>query len=424
MKTILQALLILVILSGNSLWAAPQAGDPKLASSIAAIVNKDVITHADVYARCRLVLLTSGMPNNPENLKNIKSQVLKSLIEEAIQRQAALSKKITATPEEVTEALKDLGKQNNMSLEQLIKFLKSHDIPKETLESRIRSNILWIRYIRASHAHSVHVSDMEVAKLLKNIQEAHNRDQYWVGEIFLRVDHPGKENEVLRDAERMVRQLKSKAHFHVLAGQFSQAPSASRGGDIGWVQQGQLADASLEKALAAMQPGEISSPIRTPSGFYILQLKQRRKAGEADPEEAKVTVQQVLIPITNTSSQEQAQQVMEQVEIIKQARNGETMASMARNIGAKTETIKNVSMGQLPEHLRQALHKLPLNTVAKPILMPEGVVLVMLCKREIPKVKLPEREEVAKQLEDQRFTLLAHRTLRDLRSAAFIDIRT
>src|SRR5690606_10759368 len=126
------------------------------------------------------------------------------------------------------------------------------------------------------------IGDDEVDELLSRMEASQDRPLARVQEIFLPVDSPSEEAEVQATAERLVQQLRGGADFGAIARQFSRGTTAREGGDVGWVQEGQLA-ARLDQALAGLQPGDITDPIRGTGGIYILRLVDRRLPHAADP---------------------------------------------------------------------------------------------------------------------------------------------
>jgi hypothetical protein len=101
-----------------------------------------------------------------------------------------------------------------------------------------------------------------------------------VAEIFLPVDKPDEEANIKQLAEKLTREmLQGKAPFPRVATQFSQSASAKRGGDIGWVQEGSLYP-EIEDVLMRMNEGDLSEPVRTISGYYIVTLRKKRVIAE------------------------------------------------------------------------------------------------------------------------------------------------
>src|SRR5438067_9829070 len=112
--------------TGQTGPAQPQPAAP--APSIAAVVNDDLISFYDLAARARMVLISSNIPDTPENRQRIAPQVLRSLIDEKLQLQEAKRQNVTVTEEEVKKGIEQLEKQNNMRPGQLDEFMKARGI--------------------------------------------------------------------------------------------------------------------------------------------------------------------------------------------------------------------------------------------------------------------------------------------------------
>jgi len=108
-----------------------------------------------------------------------------------------------------------------------------------------------------------------------------------VAEIFIPVESATKEAEGLANANRLLDELRRGANFAGLARQFSQSGTATLGGDLGWVQDGEL-DEELNAVLLQMGPGDISPPIRTLSGYQILLLRDMRKNEGQDIDRGRI----------------------------------------------------------------------------------------------------------------------------------------
>ena len=242
---------------------------------IAAVVNDEVISVADVRSRIRMVMLSSNLTDSPETRQRIAAQVLRTIVDEKLQMQEAKRQNITATDEEINKALAQIEKQNNMQPGQLVQVLKAHGIERSALVDQLTASIVWAKLVRRLVSQTNVVSDEEIDYALKRAKETANEPQSRVAEIFLAVDNPQQEDEVRRLAERLTEQMKQGARFSAVAQQFSQSATAAVGGDIGWVRAEQLSP-ELGKAVAQMRPGELSPPIRTGAGYYLLLVLDRR----------------------------------------------------------------------------------------------------------------------------------------------------
>jgi peptidyl-prolyl cis-trans isomerase SurA len=264
---------------------APVIGDHNT-QAVASIVNDYLITDFDVNQRTALFLATSGIARPaPEALAQIRQQVQRALEDETLQLQEASKRKITIKKAEVDSAVEQVAKDNNMTVEQLTGTLRQAGVSMNTFRNQLTAQIAWNRLVEARYAGSINITDEQVDAALDRLKEGANRPQFQVAEIFLSVDRPQDDDQIRSDAEQLVQQIKLGANFQNVARQFSRAPSAASGGNIGWVPQGQLA-AELDKALNEMHPGDVSAPIKAEGGYYVLMVLDRREPVGTKPVEA------------------------------------------------------------------------------------------------------------------------------------------
>ncbi len=138
---------------------------------ILVVVNKDAITAADVDQRLRLMNLGTGKPVTTPVPDDIRKQVIQGMVEECLQLQAAKAKKIKVEDADVEKSLEGLAKDNNMSLEAMVKMLKTNGISKQTMLTRLRAQMAWGRFIREAYGPLVHISDQEVDKVLSQAKD-------------------------------------------------------------------------------------------------------------------------------------------------------------------------------------------------------------------------------------------------------------
>lgn len=419
MKSVYLALL--VVWGINAEVQAKPGATPKNQSQLAVIVNKDSITQKDIEDRINLLTLTSGMKTDDDN---IRRQVVKGLIEERLQIQAAKGKKIIVPEAEVTKSLEGISKENGMSLDAMKKMFASKGVPIETLAQRIRAQLHWVKYIRESHGYLVHIGESEIDRALALFEQDKNQEQYALTEIVLRVDNPSQEKTVRADAERLHNQLRSgEANITVVARQFSQAPSAANGGDIGWVTKDHL-EGPIKEKVQAMKPGEVSPLIRSSAGWHIIHVRDIKPAGEGDPGETTVVFCQAMFPLRPDSTQEDAQRVGPQIqETVETVRGCSALTKKAQEYGAKCETSKETKFNQLPEGLASMLRSVEIGKCAQPAMTPDGVVVTMICSKKAASVKAPTRDEISTQLEQEKLSKQAGRELTRLRTTAFIEIK-
>lgn len=253
----------------------------------AAVVNDDIISVLDLAMRVQLAVVAAGMQDTPEVRRRITPQVLNGLIDERLQLQEAKRLDISIDDEQVAGALALIAGQNNMSEGQFLSMLRNRGIIPTTLIDQIRAQIAWQTVVQRRIRPNVVIAPEEVDEVAGRLSARRGSIERRVAEIFIPVESAAKENEALANANRLLVELQSGANFSGLARQFSQSGTASLGGDLGWVRDGELAP-ELNAVLAQMGPGELSRPIRTLTGFHILLLRDMRKNEGGDIDRARI----------------------------------------------------------------------------------------------------------------------------------------
>jgi peptidyl-prolyl cis-trans isomerase SurA len=408
---------LLVVFIVTLLAAGAQAQENR----IAAVVNNDIITMDDLAARTSLVMASSQIPDTPENRQRLAPRLLNQLIDEKLQIQEARRLNLTVSQKEIDDALASIEKRNNMPKGGLEDYLKRAGVPKSALVSQVTASIAWGKVVQNMLEPDVAVSNEEINETMAQLKEESGKPQSHVAEIFLAVDNPTQEDSVRRLAERLIEQIRHGANFASVAQQFSQSPSSAVGGDIGWVTPSQLGPL-LGDALKKMKPGEMSYPIQTPGGFYILYVSDRRVLGEPNPEETKLSLVEVIFP----NGPDRQRTISDAQHVADEAKSCGELAQLGRtHVPPLSTHTADITAGSLPPNVRQQVLALKLAQASQPIPMTDtqDFAVFMVCQREDPQGGMPSRDQVAETLARQRLDALARRYLGDLRRAAYLDIR-
>lgn len=242
----------------------------------AAVVNDEVISVLDLAMRVRLAIVGAGVRDSQEVRRRLTPQVLRGLIDERLQLQEAERLDISVTDDDVARALQQIAEQNKMSEGEFLSMLRNRGIIPTTLIDQIRAQIAWQTVVRRRLRPTISISDEEVQEVADRLTVRQGSIERRVAEIFVAVESATQEEEAVANANRLIDQLLAGANFAGLARQFSQSGTANLGGDRGWIRDGELPE-ELNNALAQMGPGDVSAPIRTIAGFYILLLRDMRK---------------------------------------------------------------------------------------------------------------------------------------------------
>ncbi|HEX9488826.1 MAG TPA: peptidylprolyl isomerase [Stellaceae bacterium] len=391
---------------------------------IAAIVNDEVVSLNDLGNRLQLVMRSSGIEDTPQNRGRISTQVLRSLIDEKLQMQEAKRLNITVTPEELEQAFGRIEQQNNMAKGALDNFLRDTGIPRSSLADQLAASIAWSKLVRNRLMQDVTISEEEVAEALNQLKQNADVPQNRVSEIFIAIDNPSQEEDAKRLADRLIDQIRGGANFGAVAQQFSQSPSAAVGGDIGWVTANQLAP-ELGNALEKMKPGEMSYPIHTTGGYYLLYLLERRRLGQPNPGDTVLSLVEVAFGLPPTATVEDRQRLAaEAQQVSDSAKSCGELAKIGRERAPQaTREVPGIKASDLSPQVREVALGLGIAEASKPTAIPGGIGVIMVCERKEPPGGLPSREEVSEQLARARLDTLARRYLRDLRRGAYVDIR-
>ncbi|HCQ81957.1 MAG TPA: peptidylprolyl isomerase, partial [Rhodobiaceae bacterium] len=239
---------------------------------IAAIVNDEVISLYDVDQRVELYFVSSGIVRSRETVERLREQALRELVDEKLQLQEARRVDIFVEQEEIDREIDRLSDNFKTSQDSITDFLKTQGIKERTLTSQIEADLAWKQFIQRSFGGRVRVGDDEIEEQYLKVLRAIEQPRFLVGEILLNADSLTDQQRVARISQEIVTQLRSGVDFAAVARQFSVSPSATRGGRLGWVTLDQL-DPALGNVLQQMEPGQISKPIPTNAGYYILLLQ-------------------------------------------------------------------------------------------------------------------------------------------------------
>lgn len=387
------------------------------------VVNGEIVTGTDVDQRVALIVAASGGKIGEEELKRLKLQVLRNLMDEALQIQEARIQEVSVDEAEVAQSYERVARQNfGQDPKALDAYLTKIGSSPASLKRQIRGELSWSRLLRRNVQPFVNVSDEEVRDVIKRMQDAKGTEEYRVGEIFLSATEENKA-AVFENAKKIVEQLRQGGSFQGYARQFSEASTAAVGGDLGWIRLGQL-PAELGTALQQLQPGQLVGPVETRGGFSILMQIDKRQVLTADPRDAVLSLKQISISFPKGTTEPQAAAKAKQfAEAMQGARGCSTVDAIAQGQGAEVVSNEQMKARDLPGQLQQMVLGLSLGEATPPFgSIEDGVRVLMLCGRDDPKTGAePDFDQVQSQIEDERVNKRAQTYLRDLRRDAIID---
>jgi len=388
-----------------------------------AIVNGDVITQTDVQQRLALLAIANGGQIPPDQLQPLSEQVLRNLIDETLEIQAAKQEKIDVKKADIDRTVQRVAESVKKNPDQLAAYLEANGSNIRSLRRQIEGEIAWRRLQQAKIEDSVSVGDDEVKAVLNKLNASKGTEEYRVGEIYLAAT-PATQSQILENANKILAQLRQGASFAGYAREYSQASTAAVGGDLGWARPEQL-PAPLTSALQQMQAGSISEPIPVAGGFSIIAVQDTRKILTPDPRDAVLTLKQVSITFPKGTTRDQAEPIVARfADAVKNIGGCGGAEKLAAEFHGDVVTSDQVKMRDLPAALQRLMVPMQVGQATQPFgSLEEGVRTLVICGRDEVQASAPSYDDIYNQLNEERINSRAQRYLRDLRRDAVIEFR-
>ncbi|MBT5840453.1 MAG: hypothetical protein HOH80_15760 [Rhodospirillaceae bacterium] len=402
-------------------WSQAGAQDSQ---RIVAIVNDEIISGFDLSSRIDLIVLSSQLPKTPQVRKRIQAQVLRGLIDDKLRLQEARRLKLNVNEKEFLGAVLRIEKNNRMKPGGMAELLKRNNIDRVTFNSQIEAAISWQKIVRRQVRGKVNISAEAVDKAVARMSANKGKPEFLVSEIYIPFEAGKPVAETRQLAERLYKQIGQGANFAALARAFSQSATAAGGGNLGWIREDQL-DTQLSEVLVKMNRGTVSKPIKGQDGFYILVVRDRRVSAGLPQSDVSVDLQQVFLNLPKGARKEtETAQLALAKTIAGSAESCGDLEKLGKELGSKNSgKLDNIKLSNLPANIRNAVESLEAGQASQPIKAGGGIVVLMMCARRGDLVDEQVRKQVERMLLQERAGLVARRLLRDLRRAAFIDIR-
>lgn len=410
---------------------AVEQGPVRGEDRIMAIVNGDVVSRADVVNRARLFALNAGLALPPEMLDRLSAQLVRLLVDERLRMQEVQRRRIPVSDADVAEAVRDLESRNGLPSGALRQQLLASGIQPRVLFDQIRAQIGWARLLRLQLGPEAQPSDAVVEEAMRAAKARVGQPEYLVSEIFIPLDDPRNEAETRRFAEEVIGQLRRGVPFPMVATQFSQSQTALQGGDMGWIRKEEVDD-PVAQVIERMPIGAISNAIRVPGGFQIVALRQKRESGRDIA--TLLQVRQAVFPFTEqlnpAAPTAQQRDALEKAQRLSEAaRTCEAIDAASRANARPGSEPRPTDPGEIrletvnPPELRQMLGGLTPLKASQPVITPEGILVLMVCRRETRNLAELTPEQAKNQILRDRIENLSRQLLRDLRRRAQIEVR-
>jgi len=402
--------------------SAPAAQSPEivLREGVLMTVNDDLITSYDVRQRMLFLVFTSQIQPTPENLPAIQQQAIRSLIDQRLQAQELARYEVEVSDAQVDQEIAAMAEGNPGGVDAMMAAMRQFGIDPATFRERMRTDIGWGMLVGGRYRDRARVGNDQINAVLERIENAASRPQWLIGEIYLDAATVGGMDVAMEGARQLVQQILQGAPFTGVARQFSSAPSASAGGDAGWVVEGE-SPAPVQAALNQMNPGQLSNPIPVDGGVYIVYLRDER-AGAVS---TMVNLRQAGIRLAPTAPEAE---VAAATQTLARLRDGgltcDNIVQRASQVpGVVGSDLGEANVADLAPAFQAIARSAEVGSVSAPVRSEQGVHLIATCGRRAASDTIPSREEIQRELSGQQLGMLNRRYLRDLRNAATIEMR-
>ncbi|WP_417429930.1 peptidylprolyl isomerase [Kiloniella sp.] len=384
----------------------------------AAVVNDDIISLLDVSQRTQLAIVSSKQKNTPQVRQRMVRQVVRILIDERLKLQEAERLNITISDQQVQRALTAVAKQNKMTVQQLTDGLRKQGVLPTTLLDQFKADIAWRAVVNRRLRSSVNISEAEIDEVITKLQSDGPAVQKRIFEIFLGIDTASDEAKIKAQADDALLTIKNGGNFSALARQISQSNSAGLGGDLGWLQTGQLSN-ELQTAVESASIGSLLGPIRTKRGYYILLVQDQRSAES----EQKVHLKQFFFSLPANPSFEETQQAQSRAaDARRKFTSCNEMDELSDELGDDgSGDLGTLKTKDLPATTRAAIEQVSEGQTTAAIKVTGGLAVIAVCNRQ--ESGGVDRLAIQEKLTNDRLDTLARRYLLDLRRSSNVDIR-
>ncbi|EIM4521264.1 peptidylprolyl isomerase SurA [Salmonella enterica subsp. enterica serovar Mbandaka] len=421
-----KTLLLGIAMIANTSFAAPQVVD-----KVAAVVNNGVVLESDVDGLMQSVKLNAGQAGQqlPDDA-TLRHQILERLIMDQIILQMGQKMGVKITDEQLDQAIANIAKQNNMTMDQMRSRLAYDGLNYSTYRNQILKEMIISEVRNNEVRRRITVLPQEVDALAKQIGTQNDAStELNLSHILIALpENPTSEqvNDAQRQAESIVEEARNGADFGKLAITYSADQQALKGGQMGWGRIQEL-PGIFAQALSTAKKGDIVGPIRSGVGFHILKVNDLRGQSQSISV-TEVHARHILLKPSPIMNDQQARLKLE--EIAADIKSGKTTfaaaakeysqdpgsANQGGDLGWATPDIFDPAF-------RDALTKLHKGQISAPVHSSFGWHLIeLLDTRKVDKTDAAQKDRAYRMLMNRKFSEEAATWMQEQRASAYVKI--
>lgn len=421
----------LFILIAGALFALPALAAPLLLDRIVAVVNNSVITASELDRKVEQTLRQLAQRNTPLPPRTqLTKQLLERMITEKALLQAAEESNIRIDGDTLDRTLNRIAAQNNMDLASFQANLTRDGIDFEDFRQQIRNEMTIVRLREREVDNRVVVTDAEIDNYLASRKlDPRNQTEYNLAHILILAPEsasPEQLAELRGKAEKALAELKAGADFAQVSAAYSDAQNAMQGGGMGWRGEAKLPGLFVD-AVKDIKVGDNTGVLRSPNGFHILRLLDKRGA-DATTVVLQTRARHILIKTNELVTDQDAYiRLLELHDRV--ANGGADFAELAKLHSGDLSAAKGGDLGWLSPgdtvpQFERAMNALKPNETSEPIKSPFGWHLIQVLERRDQDVSQErQRMDARRALRERKSEEAFEDWVRQTRDRAYVEYR-
>ncbi|ABI59472.1 PpiC-type peptidyl-prolyl cis-trans isomerase [Nitrosomonas eutropha C91] len=405
--------------------------DIKPIDRIVAVVNEEVITQQETNELLQNTIQQLQKQNiQLPSMEVLEKQLLERLIIKRIQLQRAKEVGLSVSDNDLDQTLRRIVQDNHLTMDEFRQVLLQEGTNLSLFRDEIRDEILMSRLKEQEINSRVNVTESEIDNFLENqANSPAANEEYRIAHILVQTSEQMDEAQINtrhKRAEAAYEDLRQGISFAQVSAEYSDATDAMQGGELGWRPLGQIGSPFAE-LLLQMQPGEITPVVRSPIGFHILKLLERRQQEKSVTIIEQTHAQHILIKVSEIISEEDAHQLIDQ--IMERIHNGADFMEMAKAHSEDASASAGgdlgwVSPGDTVPEFEQAMNALLPGQISQPVRTSFGWHLIKVIERRSQDVsEQKQRETARKTIHARKADAVTQEWLQQLRDQAYVEYK-
>ncbi|MDQ3058963.1 MAG: peptidylprolyl isomerase [Pseudomonadota bacterium] len=415
--------------------AKSQAGGQRQADYIVAVVNSEPITNNEFRTkllRTEQLLQQQGVAVPPR--RELVPQLIERMIQDKAQLQAARASGLKVDDNAIEGAVQSIARQNQITVDELRRRLKADGIEYNQFRSELRDELLVSRLRQREVESRVTVSEQDIDQFLreqdKGAAGGAAAQMLHLAEILLPLPEnatPGQVAAQQAKAEKVLERARAGADFAALATEFSASGSRGEGGQMG-LRTAERYPPLFVEATKALRAGALAGPVRSPAGFHILKVLEKKQGGVPDAVVTQTHARHILLRLTPQLSEAAA--IEKLAGFKKRIEAGQAdFAALAKEHSQDGSAKEGGDLGWanpgmfVPE-FEKAMSALGPNQMADPLVSRFGVHLVQVLERREAPLSPRQKREMARELLREKKQAEAYALwVQEVRGQAYVEMR-